>query len=180
MFNIPMLKWVERFGYNYCFVEEEMFCYIIPSYLFSSIGWTCFNPYTYIQAKLAHITSYNICNGIWMKTVGLIAPLIQAWHKLSIGTWFHFITLQKHLTLTKPVANVNASALLCLYAMCSICIWRYAEYLIVYNLMSSYICMYLASWWMYTYVIQKMFSTFVGLYIHHLQYIIPYRYKYLV
>ena len=31
----------------------------------------CFNPCTYIQEKLVHVTSYTICNGTRTKTVGL-------------------------------------------------------------------------------------------------------------
>ena len=82
-----MLKWVDWVGYNSCFVEEETLCHIIPSYSFSSIGWTYFDPCTYIQGKLAHMTSYTISNDILNENGGVDLGWLHHWFKLDINYW---------------------------------------------------------------------------------------------
>ena len=60
LFNIPLLEGIQHNSWNCFFMEREMLCYIIPSYMISSIGWICFNLCTYLRVPLAHMFCYTI------------------------------------------------------------------------------------------------------------------------
>ena len=88
------------------FEEGETLCYIMHSYLFSSIGWICCDLYTYIWAQLVYIICYTIYAIIferkWWGWMRLILPLIWTWSELLINEWFDLI-----INCTKHMAHLN-------------------------------------------------------------------------
>ena len=96
-------------------LEEEMLCYIIPSYSFSSIGWTCFNLCMYINSSKTgscDFLNYMYVIVLEWKRWGWL----HHWFKLDMKYRYRLIygstyNPSKHLTRTKPVAHVNASAI---------------------------------------------------------------------
>ena len=84
-------------------------CFITSSQATHFFHWLkqLWSVYTFIQAKLDHVTPYTIYNGIWTKTVGLIGvdctiELSLTQTIILIDTWLHFIILQS----TLPIQNL--------------------------------------------------------------------------
>ena len=98
-----MLKWVKwivkivALWKRKHFVTSSQATCFLPLVEPASIRILRLQLYWYIQTKLTYHASFAtlyICNGIWMKTVGLTrVACIYHWHKVSTHTWFNFITL---------------------------------------------------------------------------------------
>lgn len=117
IFNILVLQWswVQPVGQNCCFVQGETFCYIIHSFLFSSI---CFYPYISNHAQTGSCDSLQCSYSkvfewkCWDR-LGLTAPLIKAWNTYPIDyyiTWLY--DPSKYYTHTKPMVHMNMLAFL--------------------------------------------------------------------
>ena len=83
-------------------MEEETLCYIIPSYWFSSIGWTYFDQCTYIQMKPAHVTSYTVMIFEWKWWVDW--GYLHHWFKFDIK--YQLIRGLIFLQNTLPIQNL--------------------------------------------------------------------------
>ena len=119
-----MLNWVEQVGKiaalwkRKCFVTSSQATHFLPL-----VEPALICVHTYIQAKFAHMTSSTIRNYTWTKTGGLTG--VDCNIGLRLINWYMvpFYNPSKHLTHTKPVAHMNALALL----------WEITIYTILWN-----------------------------------------------